>query len=122
MIKIKAIIYAALGFMMCWSTYKQGNYLMMLGIACFVGAAIFFTLSSFGKTQITWDDDGVILKKFPGKRLDIPWDAMTKLKVDHLGYHVTSKYSNFRIGQNRMPKDLLLQIRKSIAANKAPTE
>jgi hypothetical protein len=83
--------------------------------------AIAVTLSSIGKLQITWDELGVTLSKKPRPPILLKWSDMQKIKVDHLGYHIQTKQTNFRIGKERMPKELLKKIRESIKANKQPT-
>jgi hypothetical protein len=119
--KIKALIYAALGMMMSVSAVRQENYFMAAGIVFFVVCAIAVTLSSIGKLQITWDELGVTLSKKPRPPILLKWSDMQKIKVDHLGYHIQTKQTNFRIGKERMPKELLKKIRESIKANKQPT-
>ena len=117
--KIKALIYAALGFMMSLSAFRQENYLMALGILFFVGCAIAITLTSIGRLQITWDELGVTISKKPKPPILLQWSDMQKLKVDHLGYHIQTRQTNFRISKDKMPKELLKKIRSSIRENKA---
>ena len=119
--KIKALIYAALGIMMSVSAVRQENYFMAVGIVFFVACAIAVTLSSIGKLQITWDELGVTLSKKPRPPILLKWSDMQKIKVDHLGYHIQTRQTNFRIGKERMPKELLIQIRASIKKNKSPS-
>jgi len=119
--KIKALIYAALGFMMSLSAFRQENYLMAAGILFFVGCAIAITLNSIGRLQITWDELGVTISKKPKPPILLQWSDMQKLKVDHLGYHVQTRQTNFRISKDKMPKELLKKIRSSIRENKAST-
>ena len=119
--KIKALIYAALGFMMSLSAFRQENYLMAAGILFFVGCAIAITLNSIGRLQITWDELGVAISKKPKPPILLQWSDMQKLKVDHLGYHVQTRQTNFRISKDKMPKELLKKIRSSIRENKAST-
>jgi hypothetical protein len=116
--KIKALIYAALGFMMSLSAFRQENYLMAAGILFFVGCAIAITLTSIGRLQITWDELGVTIRKKPKPPILLQWSDMQKLKVDHLGYHVITRQTNFRISKDKMPKELLKKIRASIRENK----
>ncbi len=116
--KIKALIYAALGMMMRMSAVRQENYFMAVGIVFFVVCAIAVTLSSIGRLQITWDELGVTLSKKPKPPILLEWSDMQKIKVDHLGYHIQTKQTNFRISKERMPKELLKKIRVSIKANK----
>ena len=116
--KIKALIYAALGFMMSLSAFRQENYLMAAGILFFVGCAIAITLTSIGRLQITWDELGVTISKKPKPPILLQWSDMQKLKVDHLGYHVKTRQTNFRISKDKMPKELLKKIRASIRENK----
>jgi hypothetical protein len=115
--KIKALIYAVLGIMMSLSAFRQENYLMAAGIAFFVACAIAITLTSIGRLQITWDELGVTLSKRPKPPILLQWTDMQKLKVDHLGYHIKTRQTNFRISKDRMPKELLKKIRASIRNN-----
>jgi hypothetical protein len=117
--KIKALIYAALGIMMSLSAFRQEHYLMAVGIAFFVACAIAITLTSIGRLQITWDELGVTLRKRPKPPILLQWSDMQKIKVDHLGYHIKTRQTNFRITKDKMPKELLKKIRASIRANKA---
>lgn len=119
--KIKALIYAALGIMMSLSAVRQENYLMAAGIVFFVVCAIAVTLTSIGRLQITWDELGVTLTKKPKPPILLQWSDMQKLKVDHLGYHIKTRGTNFRISKDKMPKELLKKIRASIRENKATT-
>ena len=116
--KIKALIYAALGIMMSVSAVRQQNYLMAAGIAFFVACAIGVTLNSIGRLQITWDEIGVTLLKTPKPPILLQWSDMQKLKVDHLGYHIQTRRTNFRISKDKMPKELLKKVRASIRENK----
>ena len=116
--KIKALIYAALGIMMSVSAVRQQNYLMAAGIAFFVACAIAVTLNSIGRLQITWDEIGVTLRKTPKPPILLQWSDMQKLKVDHLGYHIQTRRTNFRISKDKMPKELLKKVRASIRENK----
>ncbi|HBM86251.1 MAG TPA: hypothetical protein DD423_05665 [Opitutae bacterium] len=118
--KIKALMYAMLGIMMSVSTFRQGSYWMTAGIAFFAACAIAVTLNSIGRLEITWDELGVTLKKSPKPRQLLLWSEMQKLKVDHLGYHIKTKQANFRISQERMPKELLQLIRRHIRKNQPP--
>ena len=117
--KIKALIYAALGFMMSLSAFRQENYLIAAGILFFVGCAIAITLSSIGRLQITWDELGVTIRKKPKPPILLQWSDMQKIKVDHLGYHIITRQTNFRISKDKMPKELLKKIRASIRENQA---
>ncbi len=119
--KIKALIYAALGIMMSLSAFRQENYLMAAGILFFVACAIAVTLTSIGRLQITWDELGVTISKRPKPPILLVWSDMQKLKVDHLGYHIKTRQTNFRISKDKMPKELLKKIRSGIRENKAPT-
>ncbi len=116
--KIKALIYAALGVMMSISAVRQQNYLMAAGIVFFVACAIGVTLNSIGRLQITWDEIGVTLRKTPKPPILLQWSDMQKLKVDHLGYHIQTRQTNFRISKDKMPKELLKKVRASIRENK----
>ena len=119
--KIKALIYAALGVMMSLSAFRQENYLIAVGILFFVGCAIAITLSSIGRLQITWDELGVTISKKPKPPILLQWSDMQKLKVDHLGYHIITRQTNFRISKDKMPKQLLKKIRASIRENQKAT-
>ena len=116
--KIKALIYAALGVMMSISAVRQHNYRMAAGIVFFVACAIGVTLNSIGRLQITWDEIGVTLRKTPKPPILLQWSDMQKLKVDHLGYHIQTRQTNFRISKDKMPKELLKKVRASIRENK----
>ena len=116
--QIKALIYAALGIMMSISAVRQQNYLMAAGIVFFVACAIGVTLNSIGRLQITWDEIGVTLRKTPKPPILLQWSDMQKLKVDHLGYHIQTRQTNFRISKDKMPKELLKKVRASIRENK----
>ncbi|MBT4757898.1 MAG: hypothetical protein HOO08_05840 [Opitutae bacterium] len=117
--KIKALIYATLGAMMSISAVRQQNYLMAAGIVFFVACAIGVTLNSIGRLQITWDEIGVTLRKKPKPPILLQWSDMQKLKVDHLGYHIQTRQTNFRISKDKMPKELLKKVRASIRQNRA---
>ena len=116
--QIKALIYAALGIMMSISAVRQQNYLMAAGIVFFVACAIGVTLNTIGRLQITWDEIGVTLRKTPKPPILLQWSDMQKLKVDHLGYHIQTRQTNFRISKDKMPKELLKKVRASIRENK----
>ncbi len=116
--QIKALIYAALGIMMSISAVRQQNYLMAAGIVFFVVCAIGVTLNSIGRLQISWDEIGVTLLKKPKPPILLKWSDMQKLKVDHLGYHIQTRQTNFRISKDKMPKELLKKVRASIRENK----
>lgn len=103
---------------MCWGTSQQGNWLMTSGVAFFTACAVGVALSPFGKRQISWDESGIRIKKFPAAPVDIRWSELEKMKVDHLGYHVKARNQKFRIGRKQMPADLLAKIRDSIRAAK----
>ena len=113
----KALIYFVLGLMMCWSALRQGNYWMAVGIAFFVLCAISITLMSIGQTKITWDELGITLKKRPKPAVLLNWSDIQTLKVDHLGYHIKTNQTGFRVSKNNMPKELLQKIRASIREN-----
>ena len=115
---IKALIYAALGIMMSLSAFRQENHLMTAGIAFFAACAIAVTLNSIGRLQISWDEVGVTLRKTPKPPILLQWSEMQKLKVDHLGYHIQTRRTNFRISKDKMPKELLKKVRASIRENK----
>ena len=95
---------------------------MAAGIAFFAACAIAVTLTSIGRLQITWDELGVTLTKRPKPPILLLWSDMQKLKVDHLGYHIKTRKTNFRISKDKMPKELLKKIRASIRENKAAVE
>ena len=115
--KAKALIYFVLGVMMCWFTVRQGNYLMAVGIAFFVLCAIAITLASIGQLEITWDDVGITLTKRPKPSTFIEWSDIQKMNVDHLGYHIKTAQTGFRISRHNMPKELLQKIRIHIREN-----
>jgi len=115
--KIKIIIYAILGVALTWSAVRQGNYGMAAGIAFFVLCAIGLTWASIGQLVITWDDSGITLTKRPKPARFVPWSDLKKLKVDHLGYHIQSRQTQFRISRENMPKELLVKIREAVRAN-----
>ena len=112
--KIKAFVYAIMGLMMCWNTYQQGHLAISIAIAVFTLCAIAITLAAIGTRQITWDESGITIKKFPAAPRHIPWSHIEKIRVDHLGYHVRTKYTTFKISTKNMPNNLLEQIRASI--------
>lgn len=99
---------------MCRSAIVRENYWLAAGIGFFVACAIAVTLASFGSLQITWDEQGVTIKRNPKPPKFLAWSEMRKMKVDHMGYHVTGSHSSFRIRRENMPKELLLKIRESI--------
>lgn len=115
--KFKAFIYLILGISMCWVTFRQGNYGMSAGIFVFVAIAIAVTLASIGQTEVSWDQQGITIKKKPKPPKFIGWTDLKKLKVDHLGYEVIGRRDSFRLRKENMPKDLLLKIRDSLRAN-----
>jgi len=115
--KVKALIYAFMGALMCWSALQRGHYLLAFGIVVFVGGAIAITLLSIGRLEITWDDVGITVTKRPKPPLFIKWSDIRQMKVDHLGYHVKTQKTGFRISKHNMPKELLQKIRNSIREN-----
>lgn len=115
--KAKALIYAFMGILMCWSSIQREHYLFAAGIAFFVICAITITLLSIGRMEITWDDVGVTLTKRPKPATFINWSDIQQMKVDHLGYHVKTQTAGFRISRHNMPKELLQKIRASIRRN-----
>ena len=115
--KAKALIYAFMGALMCWSAIQRGHYLLAGGIVLFVAGAIAITLLSIGRLEITWDTTGITLRKRPKPATFIRWSDIKQLKVDHLGYHVKASKNGFRISRHNMPKELLQKIRNSIKEN-----
>ncbi len=95
---------------------KTGNERMAYGIGFFALCAITITLTDFGRTKISWDPSGITVKRAMKPERFIRWADLQKLRVDHLGYHVKSRSGNFRISKNKMPKDLLAEIRRNIRA------
>ncbi|MEN8661175.1 MAG: hypothetical protein ACN4GF_01655 [Lentimonas sp.] len=114
---IKAFVYALMGFIMCWNTFQKGHYVLTIPIALFTLCAIAITLASIGTRQITWDESGITIRKFPAAPRHIPWSSLEKMRVDHLGYHVRTRNSTFKISTKNMPESLLEQIRSSIKAS-----
>ena len=90
---------------------------MAVGIAFFVLCAISITLLSIGQMKITWDEIGITLTKRPKPATLLKWSDIQKLKVDHLGYHIKTRQTGFRVSKNNMPKELLQKIRTSIREN-----
>ena len=118
--KAKALIYAFMGALMCWSALQRDHYLLAVGIALFVTGAIVITLYSIGRLEIAWDERGVTLKRWPKAPTFVRWSDLHKLSVDHLGYHIRAKKTGFRISRHNMPKELLQKIRSSIRENREP--
>ena len=112
--KIKALIYAFMGALMCWSALQRGHYVLAVGIALFVAGAIVITLLSIGRLEITWDDVGITVTKRPKPAIFIKWSDIRQMKVDHLGYHVKTPTTGFRVSKHNMPKELLQRIRNSM--------
>lgn len=119
MIKIKAAVYLILGSMMCWNSFRNGHIAMAIGIAVFTLCAVGITLAAIGTRKIVWDDSGVTIHKFPSAPKFIPWSHLEKMRVDHLGYHVRTKHSKFKISTKNMPESLLEKIRSSIRQNES---
>lgn len=117
--KIRAFCYASLGIVLCLNAYKHDKYILLICTAIFVICMVAFTLSSIGRTKITWDEHSVVLTKFPSKRTEILWSEMSKVSADPLGYDIRSKQANFRVSRANMPTDLLARIKQSIADNKS---
>lgn len=120
--KAKALIYAFMGILMCWSALQRSHYLLAAGIVFFVASAIAITLLSIGQLEINWDDVGITLKKRPKPPTFINWSELRQLKVDHLGYHIKTPQTGFRISRHKMPKELLHKIRSSIRENNKTTD
>ena len=119
--KAKALIYAFMGALMCWSAIQRDHYLLAAGIVFFVTCAIAITLFSIGRLEITWDNAGITLRKRPRPATFIHWTDIKKLSVDHLGYHIKTPQTGFRISKHNMPKELLQKIRSSIRSNNQTT-
>ena len=117
--KAKALIYAFMGALMCWSALQRDHYLLAAGIALFVAGAIVITLYSIGRLEVTWDDSGITLRRRPKAPTFVRWSDLQKLTVDHLGYHIRARKTGFRISRHNMPKELLQKIRSSIRENTA---
>ncbi len=116
--QVKALIYAFMGVLMCWSAIQRGHYFLAAGIILFVAGAIAITLLSIGRLEISWDDVGITLTKRPKPSTFIKWSDIRQMKVDHLGYHVKTSTAGFRISKHNMPKELLQKIRYSMKENK----
>ena len=114
--KLKALIYAFMGVLMCWSALQRGHYLLAAGIIFFVTCAIAITLLSIGRLEISWDDVGITVRKRPKPSIFMNWSDIQQLKVDHLGYHIKTHKTGFRISKHKMPKELLQKIRNSLRA------
>ena len=117
--KIRALCYATLGVVLCLNAYKHDKYILLVCTAIFVICMVAFTLSSVGRTKITWDSHSMVMTKFPSKRTEIPWSEMTKVRANPLGYDIHSEQVNFRISRANMPAELLARIKQSIADNKS---
>lgn len=117
----RALIYAALGALLVLINLKSGNTSMAAAIAFFVLCAIAITLVNLGRTEISWDTKGVTVRRIPKPPKFIRWSDMRKLKVDHLGYHVLARNGRFRISKEKMPPELLAEIRKSIRKRERDT-
>lgn len=116
--KIKAIVYAIMGGMMCWNAFQKGHYTMTIAIGVFTLCAIGITVAAIGTRKITWDATGITINQFPSSSKFIPWSQLEKMRVDHLGYHVRAKNIKFKISTKNMPESLLEQIRSNIKSNK----
>lgn len=116
--KVKALIYAFMGVLMCWSAIQREHYFLAAGIIFFVAGAIAITLLSIGRLEITWDDVGITLRKRPKPSTFIHWSDIRHMKVDHLGYHVKTPTTGFRISKHNMPKELLQKVRENIKENR----
>ena len=112
--KIKAATYAIMGFFLVSMAYQQGNYGLMIGVAVMVIALIALTLSPIGRTVITWDPQGITIRRFPSKAVFIPWTGIKQLKVDHVEYMIEAEPKNFNIQRANMPAALLAKIKASI--------
>ena len=110
----RALIYAALGGLLVLINLKSGNPTMAGGIAFFVLCAIAITLANLGRTEISWDESGVTVRRVPKPPKFIRWSDIPKLNVVHLGYHVLARSGRFRISKDKMPPELLAKIRQSI--------
>lgn len=115
----RALIYAALGGLLVLINLRSGNTTMAAGIAFFVLCAIAITLANVGRTEISWDEKGVTVRRIPKPPRFIRWSDMQRLKVDHLGYHVLARNGRFRISKEKMPPELLAEIRKSIRSRES---
>jgi hypothetical protein len=116
--KIRAIIYAVMGAMMCWNLFQRDYYIVSISIGLFTLCAIGITLAAIGTRKITWDEKGITINQFPSSTRFIAWSELEKIRADHLGYHVRATSSKFKISTKNMPEALLEQIRSSIKANK----
>ncbi len=116
--KIKALIYALLGGMVAWAWLKKGEPALAALIIAFTLAMIALTLSSIGRIEILWNQEGITIKRFPKKAIEIRWDELENIKLDHLGYHITARTGRFKIRKQLMPEDLLTRIKSNIRKNK----
>ena len=120
--KIKALIYALLGGMVAYGYWQRGDAGIAIFIAVFTLLIAALTLSSIGKLKITWDDDGITLSVFLKKPKLLRWSELEKIKLDHLGYHITASTGQFKIRKNIMPENLLKRIKESIKRNQCKSD
>lgn len=116
--KIKALIYLLLGGMVAGGYWERGSPGWAVFISVFTLAIVALTLSTIGRTKISWDDEGITLTAFPKKPRQIRWEDLEKVSLDHLGYHVQATTGQFKIRKNAMPGDLLQRIKENIRLNK----
>lgn len=119
MLKVKAVIYAIIGGMLSWSSYKNDHFSMAISIAAFTICAIGITLLRIGSRKITWDDRGITILKWPAAPKEIEWSELELIRVDHLGYHLRARQKTYKISKKNMPDSLLARIREAMKANKA---
>jgi hypothetical protein len=115
---IKALIYILLGGMVAWGYYQRGDAALAGFVALFTLAIAALTLSPIGRMRISWDDAGITLAAFPKKPKHIPWRDLQKLSLDHLGYHIETRETRFKIRKEKMPEDLLRRIKDQIKKNR----
>jgi len=120
--KTKAFVYAIMGSLMCWNTFQKGHYALTAAIAFFTTCSIAITLAALGTRKITWDPAGITIQKWPSATKQIPWSRLKKIRIDHLGYHIRSDSTVFKISKKNMPDTLLKKIRESIKANNREIE
>lgn len=115
--KIKALIYALLGGMVAWAYWQRGDTGMAFFITVFTLAMIALTLSPIGRLRISWNDAGITLAAFPKKPIEIRWEDLEKVSLDHLGYHIIARTGRFKIRKNVMPEPLLRRIKEQLKKN-----
>lgn len=108
-----------LGGMVAYGYGQRGQVGLAGFVAFFTIAMIALTLSPIGRMKIRWDAEGITLAVFPKKPKHIPWEELESISQDHLGYHVKSRNSRFKIRKKSMPENLLNRIKENVRKNKA---